>query len=186
MSFQLATALLSGLIAAISSGIIQILISRFEARSTQQRLYNERKVEEYFNAMDSLSSLREELLILGMSMSGRRDPKECDSPEEKQEMIDRDEKGAAAVEAVSKSLSQSKLAAMRLNLMGSERALADFKVIENLINRYGEQVIEDVSTDGLFKANKFSRLVTEFDEAFEQLITNAKVDLMIGASGHWK
>lgn len=177
MEDSLNVALLSGFVAAVISGVFQLVARRLDSGARKREFFNERKIEQYFLALDAYASVRDSLRVLGTAMSGRKDPDSCESEDEKNEMVERDQRGAEAVDGVYDALAVARHATLRLEMLGSVRAMADYQELEDRINRYSREVISEATSSGIFKADQLRQLVRDVDVALKNLAEHARTDL---------
>lgn len=177
MGENLQIALVSGLISALVAGAFSI-VSRFvDSRARRKDFFNTRKVDEYYTALDAYAALMDSLRGLGRSLSGRKDPDRCSSAAERREMINRDQAGAIAVNGVFDALKSARRVTLRLELLGAKRATADYQKIDETVNRYMREFVDDVQSTGVYKASKMRSLISEVDGALGELVNNARSDL---------
>lgn len=177
MGENIGTALASGLVAALVSGAFQLIARRLDSATRRDELFNSRKIDQYYKALDAYAALMESLRELGRSLSGRKGLGDCGSDVEKAEMIARDQRGADAIGGVFAALKSARCATLRLDLLGSKRAMDDYKKIDELIERYGQELLDDALTTGVFRAAKLRALIDDADSAFEELMEHARNDL---------
>ena len=121
--------------------------------------------------------LRKGLNDLGMAMPGRKDPDDCEDSAQKQEMIERDKRGAEVIEAAFVALGNASRAATRLELLGSKRAIADYNRIKKVFDDYAKEAVREAQSDRIFRARKYNAMIGDMDKAIVCLIANAKADL---------
>lgn len=167
-------AIVSGTVAALVSGIFQLVDTRNGSDYQRRQYFDSRKVDEYFEAY---STLVNSLYDLGAAMSGRKSPDDCEELDEKQEMIDRDRRGSEALETAFIALRNAGLASTRLDLLGSIRAREDFTCVQKVYDDYAREVIEEVKRDGIFRASSFNSMMVKMNNSIARLVDNAKVDL---------
>jgi len=177
VSSVITSAITSGLVAALVTGVFQLAVTHLGGRYSRRQYFDSRKVDEYFKAMDACAALTERLNDLGMAMTGRKDPDDCEDSAQKQEMIERDKRGAEAIEAAFVALGNASRAATRLELLGSKRAIADFNRIKKVFDDYAEEVVREAQSDRIFRARKFNTMMEDMNKGIACLIANAKVDL---------
>ena len=170
-------AIVSGTVAALVSGIFQLVDTRNGSDYQRRQYFDSRKVDEYFVALEAYSTLVNSLYDLGAAMSGRKSPDDCEVLDEKQEMIDRDKRGSEALETAFIALRNAGLASTRLDLLGSIRAREDFTCVQKVYDDYAREVIEEVKRDGIFRASSFNSMMVKMNNSIARLVDNAKVDL---------
>lgn len=177
MSDILNVALLSGFVAAVIAGAFQLVARRLDSNAREREFFNKHKVEQYFLALDAYASVENSLRALGAAMSGRKDPDSCESKDEKNEMVERDRRGAEAIEELYDALAKARHATLRLEILGSVRAMTDYQELEERINRYSQDAINEAASSGKFKGGQLRRLVGDVDIALKKLAENVRTDL---------
>lgn len=177
MEDNMNVALLSGFVAAVVSGLFQLVARWLDSSARKREFFNERKVEQYFHALDAYASVGDSLRVLGAAMSGRKDPDSCESEDEKNEMVERDLRGAEAVKGMYDALATARHATLRLEMLGSARAMTDYQELEDLITRYSQEAVNEAASSGLFKAAQLKLLVGDVDIALKKLAEHARADL---------
>lgn len=170
-------AIVSGTVAALVSGIFQLVDTRNGSDYRRRQYFDSRKVDEYFVALEAYSTLVNSLYDLSAAMSGRKSPDDCEELDEKQEMIDRDRRGSEALGTAFIALRNAGLASTRLDLLGSIRARADFACVQKVYDDYAREVIEEAERDGIFRASSFNSMMVKMNDSIARLVDNAKVDL---------
>lgn len=163
LSHDVATSILSGLIAAFVAGITSLISVLINLRYQDRMRIIEMKKTEYLSEIDALVILRGHLSDLASTVSGGESVITTMSEEERDEMIKRDAEGASIVELTSNDMRELSRIEHHLKVLGDKEVLACYSILHDNLDAYYHKTLEEALSSGRFIAADYRSAMSTFD-----------------------
>ncbi len=174
--FSLSNAILS-FAGVLIGAAIAYFTQKSASRADRERLLTDYRLREYLATVDLANSSLVYMEQLGKAISGRIEPDENSSEEEKEEADRRDAEGAEAVEGLVASLPELRHQAYRVSIFGDHRVAATSKQLIKNIEEYFDIIAEEIAVDGIFRAKSFNEARGNLESSVSNLVNAIGIEL---------
>lgn len=159
-------------VALISAASIQVASLVQHTRGRRANLTEVRRAQ-YFAGLEAADAVLSAMRAFGSNNSGRIDPADAATEEEAQEMIERDERAAAAVDRLSDESSNLHRAAVFVGAVGSPGVRSAMEALERRVDTYMATMFQDT----IFRASVFNEFVDDYGTLLDALTLAVRADL---------
>lgn len=160
---DVATSILSGLIAAFVAAITSLISVLMNQRYQDRMRIIEMKKAEYLSEIDALVILQGHLSDLASTVSGRESVITTMSEEERDEMVKRDVEGASIVELAAYDMRELSRIEHHLKVLGDKEVLACYSILHDNLDAYYHKTLEEALSSGRFIAADYRSAMSTFD-----------------------
>ncbi|MEE1273441.1 MAG: hypothetical protein UHI81_02950 [Olegusella sp.] len=169
--------LLPVVVGSLLTGLTSFISIKFQdGRTTAQ--HNKEALRGCFsNVLDALYDVRDNLLNLGLSQSGRQSEFTATTDEQLQESRDRDNAGVASMNLISEAFDRAGRSAVHMRIYASEPVIQAYRTLENDFREDMLAVLDESTESNKFSAARFNALMASFDTNLDRLALAMKDNL---------
>lgn len=167
------------LIGAVIGATIAALSQYLSGRQNRKNIILEIQIDEYFKTLSLSTKLKELIIKFGNASSGRMEPTEDSSDEEKEIATRKDNEAAEAVDNLFKTSELLKNQTYRIAALGERKVRKKADLVNERIDEYIEWFANQVASNGVFVWDDHSKLTMELESSIEPLSSSIRKSLGI-------
>lgn len=171
--------IITGFIGTVIGFVITLIAQRSNNHSNRKNMVEEHQVREYLQALEYACDAYDALRGMGMALSGRTEPDERSSAEDKEESMRRDQESADALNRLYQSLGLLSRQSFRICAIGSEKIRTAANEVNAAVDEYLDNAYRKMLVDGKFIARDFTDATTILRERIWHLAEVIRKELKI-------
>jgi gas vesicle protein len=166
-------------VGGLLGGTSQMLVEWRRGKHQRREDLMEVRRTAYFEALDVAEAMREAFDDLRIAMAGRIDEEDASTPEEAEEMRQRDQAGVAAFNQVFANMRAVHRVAIKVSAVGSPRVRAAISQVNAAVDEYMDELGRQMNSDGIFRGAAAAAFAENYERVSDDLSAAIRADLDI-------